>query len=470
MSNFTRAFLPMAFGVFGIAAASAADFVVDGLQYSTLSDSTVTVKKYMEGIEVKIPAKVTDPSNSTEYSVVQIERSAFYQAGVQSVSVPGSVKKIEPYAFWKSSMESISLAEGLEGIGHAAFKECTKLATITLPSTLKELGFMWTLTGVDGSTFAGCLSLREIEIPASIEHIPEQTFLECASLSKVTINEGTTSLGERVFELCPSLKSIEMPKSVVTWERGVFNKTGLVNPVVPGQIKVIPNSAFIWCHDIKSFTIEEGVEEIGKQSFADCGGFTTITVPNSTEWIRSDAFQGNELVTEVYIGSGVRRMGHACLALWAPDEKTNTPHWALEAIHIASPVPPVHEQNDDHFDLVEDDFFFGGKEFTEELRAKFYSEVKLYVPESAIQAYKEAEIWKNFTQIIAKNYGGVDGITADSNLRIENGVVYSDQRIEAYTMSGILAGYAEGQLDLNLLGKGMYVVRSGNKTVKTTVR
>ena len=82
----------------------------------------------------------------------------------------------------------------------------------------------------------------------------------------------------------------------------------------------------------------------------------------------------------------------------------------LEEIHIDSPVPPVHEQNDDHFDIVDDDFFFGGKEFKEELRKQFYSEVRLYVPESAVEAYREAPVWKNFTHINDKEYNGIDDI------------------------------------------------------------
>jgi len=78
---------------------SAAGFTVGGLEYSTLSDATVTVKKYIEGTDITIPEKVTDPDSNTEYDVVQIERQAFYNAAIKTLSVPASVKSIEPYAF-----------------------------------------------------------------------------------------------------------------------------------------------------------------------------------------------------------------------------------------------------------------------------------------------------------------------------------------------------------------------------------
>ena len=147
-------------------------------------------------------------------------------------------------------------------------------------------------------------------------------------------------------------------------------------------------------------------------------------------------------------------MGHACLALWAPDQETNTPQWALEEIHIDSPVPPVHEQNDDHFDIVDDDFFFGGKEFKEELRKQFYSEVRLYVPESAVEAYREAPVWKNFTHINDKEYNGIDDIMPEDAIRIEDGIVYSDTTIEAYTTAGMRVASASESSGPNALGTG----------------
>lgn len=464
--------LPVALFALGTAAASADEFVVDGLRYSTLDDNTVTIKKYVEGTDIVIPAKVTDPETSTEYSVVQIDRQAFYNTtDVKTVSIPSSVKKIDVYGFWKCGAETITIAEGLESIGHAAFKECPKLKSINLPSTLLELGYAWDVTGNDGSVFVGCKALESIDIPGSVEHLPQLTFSECTNLKNVTLHEGTISIGEHAFGSCSALKNVEMPQSVESWDRGVFDKSGVVSPVIPGQIKIIPNSAFWYCKDMTSFTIEEGIEEIGKSAFADCGPITEVKVPNSVEWVRSDAFQGNGSVTKVYLGSGVRRMGHACLALWVPDQATNTPQWSLQEIHIASPVPPVHEQNDEHFELVADDFFFGGKEFTDELRAQFYSEVKVYVPADAVDSYKAADIWREFVNILAETEeNGIESISAEGNLRIENGVALSDGAIEVYTISGVRVANADAQFDLNNLGKGLYIVKSGNKSLKTVVK
>ena len=118
---------------------SAAGFTVGGLEYSTLSDATVTVKKYIEGTDITIPEKVTDPDSNTEYDVVQIERQAFYNAAIKTLSVPASVKSIEPYAFWKATVETVDFAEGVESIGYGAFRQCTSLTSVKLPESLTVL-------------------------------------------------------------------------------------------------------------------------------------------------------------------------------------------------------------------------------------------------------------------------------------------------------------------------------------------
>lgn len=456
---------------------SAAEFVQDGLRYQTLTDSTVTVKKYVSGSNISIPSKVTVASESEEepdavYTVVAISGQAFYSADISSVSVPGTVTTIEQYAFWRSKLKEIKLAEGLESIGFGAFKECTQITDVKLPSTLKELGAVYSLFGMGGSVFVGCGALQSVEIPASVTEIPELTFQQCTALTEVKLNEGLTKIGERAFEECTALTEIDLPKSLTAIERAAFCKSGLANPVIPANVNIVPNSCFLWCYNMESFTIEEGIVEIGRQSFADICNFSEIRLPNSVEWIRTDAFQGNGNVTAVHLGSGLRRLGHASLALWAPDPATNVPYWALKDIYLASPVPPVHEQNDDHYDLLEDDFFFGGKEFTDELREQFYSEVKLHVPADAVETYKNDPIWGQFENIVA-DLAGIDSSIANdaSGLTIGHGIVTSaTSGIELYNTSGTLVRKsASDTMSLQDLPAGIYIIRSGKSAAKVAL-
>ena len=469
MKLFTRSILSLAAVSFIFADAGAAEqFITGGLKYEALSDSTVTVLKYQEGTEIDLPTKVTDPETKKEYQVVQVSGQAFLNAPITSLKVPASVKTIEQYAFWRTQIETLDLAEGVETIGYGAFKECKKLKTVKIPNSVKDLGAIYSLFGIGGAAFAECDALTDVELPASLDSIHQQTFINCLSLKNVSISEGIKSIGERAFEGCNVLHSIKLPSTLERMDRGVFIKSGLTNPTIPGSIKIIPNSCYLWCQNMTGFTIEEGIVEVGRQSFADCRGFTEIETPNSVEWIRTDAFSGNANVKTIKLGSGIRRLGHSSLAVWEPTEK-NIPVWSLTDIYIDSPVPPVHEQNDEHFDILEDDFFFGDKKaFTDEYTHKFYSTVKLHVPEDAVDAYRKAEVWKNFSYI-NDTYNAVDAIEAESGLSVCGGMVTSNGMIEIYTLTGMKVASANGSFDLRGLGSGVYVVRSAGKTIKTAI-
>ena len=75
-----------------------------------------------------------------------------------------------------------------------------------------------------------------------------------------------------------------------------------------------------------------------------------------------------------------------------------------------------------------------------------------------------------FTHINDKEYNGIDDIMPEDAIRIEDGIVYSDTTIEAYTTAGMRVASASESLDLNALGTGIYIVRSGNRTVKASIR
>lgn len=451
--------------------AHSGNFIVGNLQYSTLSDSTVAVSKYLTGYDIVIPDSVTDPNNEElRYEVAAIGLYAFKDANITSVVVPGTVKYLERYSFWGSTVQKVELGEGIESLGYGTFNVCEDLREINIPRSLKVLGKMSPVTGLEGSVFYGCISLREITLPGTLDSIPNLNFRACANLEKVVIEEGITKLGERVFEECSALREVQLPSTITEIGRGVFQSSGIVNPTFPGSVKVLPNSCYLWCRDMTAFTIEEGVEEIGRQAFADCRNYTDITIPNSVEFIRTDAFQGNEHVKTITIGSGIRRLGNACFAVWAPDMETNTPHWDLTDITIHSTVPPVYEANDEHIDELTADFFFGGSEFTDELRAKFFETVTLHVPEGSAADYAAADIWKEFKNVVEFEPASVETIVSSNDIRLEGNVAYASAPLTVYSTTGnLVATSTAGSIDLSSLARGIYIVRAGNSSIKVSI-
>ena len=81
---------------------------------------------------------------------------------------------------------SVQFNEGLIKIGNWAFYECTLLKSITLPSTLTEIG---------DSAFFDCRNLREVTLNEGLQKIGVNAFYNCSSLKSITIPSTVTEIG-----------------------------------------------------------------------------------------------------------------------------------------------------------------------------------------------------------------------------------------------------------------------------------
>lgn len=103
--------------------------------------------------------------------------------------------------------------EGITGIVSAsnyydgAFRDCTKLTEVVLPSTMTSIG---------NYAFSGCTKLTNVTISDSVTSIGDGAFYECSSLTSVTIPNSVTSIGKQTFSGCTNLTSVTIPDSV-TW-------------------------------------------------------------------------------------------------------------------------------------------------------------------------------------------------------------------------------------------------------------
>ena len=107
-------------------------------------------------------SQIVIPRSWNGYSVVSIGNSAFRGcSSLSSISIPSSVTSIGDWAFEDcSSLSSVSITEGVTSIGECAFFECSSLASISIPSSV---------TSIDGCAFLGCSSLTDVYYSGSQE-------------------------------------------------------------------------------------------------------------------------------------------------------------------------------------------------------------------------------------------------------------------------------------------------------------
>ena len=306
-------------------AASAQDFVVNGIYYYITSSTNKTVLVTFQGYSssnydeykgsVVIPSRVS--YGGSEYRVTSIGDEAFsYCSSLTAITIPEGVTSIGDYAFdGCTSLTAINIPEGVTSIGSDAFSYCRSLTSITIPEGVTSIG---------ESAFYKCSSLTSINIPESVTSIEGEVFYGCSSLTSIVvaegnevydsrngcnaiietnsntliqgcattiIPEGVTSIGNYAFSGCSSLTSITLPESVTSiGDEAFYNCSSLTTITIPEDVTSIGDYAFSYCSSLTSITIPESVTSIGSDAFSYCRSLTSITIPESVTSIGDDAF------------------------------------------------------------------------------------------------------------------------------------------------------------------------------------
>ena len=306
------------------------------------------------------------PTNLTEVVVTDETRlsyGAFYGCvDLKSVTLNEGLSDIDSSAFYGcSGLEWLDFPDTVKSIGSSAFYGCTKLSSevfSSLPSNLKTIG---------SYAFNGCnVASGDIIIPEGVEIIGSYAFKDCFNVTNIVVASTVTNIGTYAFQNCRGLKELVVPDNVLHIDFGAFNGCDglekLTIPFVgtrrgnssysalfgymfggvssPGSRKVqqyyssssssgyyyyIPTNltevvvtdetrlsygAFYGCVDLKSVTLNEGVEEIGDRTFYGCLSLETVIIPESVNTISSLAFNGcDNLVYDTNTVLGVKMLG-----------------------------------------------------------------------------------------------------------------------------------------------------------------
>jgi hypothetical protein len=351
-----------------------------------------------------------------EEGVTRIGEWVFYkQNGLRSVTIPRSVKSIEEGAFYgctgltsinvnKDNTAYVSvdgvlfnktkdtlilypiakqggaytIPNGVKSIGESAFSGCIGLTSITIPNSMAHIG---------EKAFTGCIGLRSITLPGSVKSIGESTFRGCTGLESITISSGLRSIGEGAFLDCTGLISINVNKDNPVYgsiDGVLFNKTKdtlILYPknkrgayIIPNTVKTIEKMAFDSCAALTSVMIPNGVTKIDYMTFRFCKNLTSITIPNSVTKIEESAFAHCTKLTSVTIPQSVTIIVDRAF--------NDCPN--LISVTSLNPIPPILD-GDRVFDRIYD--------------GSNLQPTTLYVPASALNAYKRANGWGVFNKI-----------------------------------------------------------------------
>ena len=410
---------------------------VDGVDYCIYEArrfATLTNGRSVNG-ELVIPSDIS--YGGKEYPVKVIKSEAFRGCStITAVTIPNSVTTIESSAFQNSSLSTINNATNVEIVQPNAFN-----------------GTPWYNNQPDGPIYFGkALCACKGELPEGTNlaikegtmSITPYVFSFCKGLTSITIPEGITNLDLSTFFVCYDLVSVKLPESLTIINSNAFRECDdIVSIHIPSHVKYIRSGAFRDCRSLTSINIPEGVEEIGDDAFFYCNNMAAIALPESLKKIGQDAFRNCKSLSDIRIPDNVEKIGCgaflACTKLKQITLSENLKSIGeaafcycsdLSTIVCKAQIPPRAIPCGDKTYIYSDVFHDVDKQ-----------NCKLYVPKGCEEAYRSAELWKDFN--IVEMETGINEVT-------DEGVKSEKSANAIYNLSG--QRMTKAQKGINIVG------------------
>lgn len=307
---------------------------------------------------------------------------------ITTLEIPTSVTSIGNHAFYGcNGLTSVEFPSNLSSIGDWAFSNCSGLTSVDLPSSITKMGecvFYW------------CKNLSSVKLPSEITAISNSAFGGCISLKNIELPAGITSIGDNAFTGCSNLQNINLPSGITTIGSGAFwDCSNLTNVLLPSALTSIGNIAFVNCSNLANVTLSSNITSIGYSAFSDCKSLKNLTISKDVTSIKDIRFNNDYEDLE------------------------------LESVYVAWQNP------------IEAGSFFN--------RIKI-SNCTLYVPQGTKEAYANADVWKDFGNIIEYDATGIDKVTNRSDVKEISRYSLNGQRVTSPTKGVNIVIYSDGSI------------------------
>lgn len=402
-------------------------FRYQGLAYRRTSSGTVGVRFDRNfrnpGEEISIPSVALSYSGK-EYHVTSVDDRGFYMATtLVGLTIPGSVVEVGEEAFASCvNLKYVKIKEGVQILHTEAFCRCKSLTEIFIPASI---------TTIDEEVFRECFSLKKIivsddsayfssyngslynkdktelvlhapanggtfRLPSTVRTIRQSAFRWSLHLEAIEVGEDSKSFR--------TIDGLLYDKSLTRLMHCPPNRRGDV--VVTNGVTIIGQDAFLYCEHIRSITLPDSLNEIEQGGFISCGMLHSIVLPEKLKIIGSDAFR------------------HC---------------YAISSVTVHAKNPP----DCDHYCTFS---------------SSTHSNATLYVPLGSKLAYSSAPEWKDFKDIVEKDF-------SKEELRIEEGSVTVNMHngkvlIKGLTCEVIVSSYS---------GKEVYTLNTEIELSKISV-
>ena len=242
------------------------------------------------------------------------------------------------------------------GLDSMCFKYINKdIKVLMLPATIDSIIF-YNEVGIDHFADAGAFYGNSFHSIIMADNNPKYTTEEGILYSK----DKTVLLAYPAGNLCDS----------------VFIKEGVV---------MLGHGALVWARNIRYLELPLTLKELGEESLSDVDSLTHLVIKDSVERIGDWALDCKYLM-HLTLGSGLKSVG---VDFFVPQHRENID------IYLRAANPPL---------------VYNLKSNTTFLSLCHVDRTKIYVPAQSVNAYRQADGWNRFTNIVSIEPPVVSGI------------------------------------------------------------
>lgn len=267
------------------------------LKVVTLGESTLSAEELTSIAGNLANGAVIDLGEAT-FATTEFPMDFTRKTNLQEIALPRNIQTFTPSTYNSGAfygcknLTRITFPEGLTAIGQNCFRNCAKLESIELPSSVRTL---------DIYAFYGCKLLTSVVIPEGVEAIPRFLFDSCTALTDVTLPSTLKSIGAEAFE-ATGLEEITIPESVTTIESSVFkNCKSLERIQFPDALTAIPANLCNACSALTTINMPSKLETVGNDAFYNCGKLQDVTFPETLKSLDERSFGGCSAFTALYV-------------------------------------------------------------------------------------------------------------------------------------------------------------------------
>ncbi|MBQ1381592.1 MAG: leucine-rich repeat domain-containing protein, partial [Ruminococcus sp.] len=202
--------------------------------------------------------------------------------------------------FRNTGIESITIPEGVTELPGELFKDCQKLTTVELPSTLRTIGY---------NAFDSCPVLDNVDIPESVKRIDSGAFAGTTSLKTFTLHEGIQTMNYGIFR-DSALTSVYIPKTLSTTD-SPFAESHITDVTFADGIAMLTDNLFRGDGYLTEIEIPDTVIRIGSACFRNTN-LEAVIIPDSVKTLGTSLFEECDNLCAVKIGAGVRKLPQYC--------------------------------------------------------------------------------------------------------------------------------------------------------------